>query len=333
MDELEGAELQSTEDVVPALQLELAGAQNDIVNLEARVDELRRDMAIVRSEVHGFQNRIVALRTDLARNQDAQKLERFGSRLGRVVSDHTCPTCHQELSAELLPVAEVKGMAVEENIRFIRSQIDLYRASSSASEAESNNLRLMYDSIVLELSEKLTRIRQLGEALRRPSGATARSSIEQLVRLQARLKRFESMRAEADGMIDRFSAIADALDQLRPQLEAVKSDDFSEIDIGKIDYFETRLQERLVNFSFKTFRASEIHISREDFRPFGIIRDKSGEYVSRELGFEMSASDAIRMKWSYYLALLDVAQKFTTNHPGFVVSVTNTPPSLVSLEA
>ncbi|MDW9480460.1 hypothetical protein [Sinorhizobium meliloti] len=318
VDDLETAELQQTEDLVPALRSELAEAQDNVANLEMRVDELRRDMAITRSEIQGFQNRIAALKTDLARNQDAQKLEKFGSRLGRSVSEHTCPTCHQELDAELLPVVQVKGMAIEENIRFIRSQIDLYKASANASEVEANNLRLMYDSVATELSEKLTRIRQLGEALRRPSGASARSSIEQLVRFQARLRRFESMRSEADGMVDRFSSIADALDKLRPELAAVKSDDFSDTDVAKIEFFEERLQKRLVNFSFKTFRAAEIHISREDFRPFGIIRDNTDEYVTRELGFEMSASDAIRMKWSYYLALLDVALKFDTNHPGFI---------------
>jgi hypothetical protein len=98
----------------------------------------------------------------------------------------------------------------------------------------------------------------------------------------------------------------------------VKGDDFSDNDLAKIKFFEDRLQGRLVKFSFSTFRADEIHISREDFRPYGIILDKTGEYVSRELGFEMSASDAIRMKWSYYLALLDVALQFETNHPGFV---------------
>lgn len=318
VEDLEDVELQQTEDLVPALRIELTEAQGDAANLETRVDELRRDMAITRSEIHGFQNRIATLKTDLARNQDAQKLEKFGSQLGRAVSEHTCPTCHQELDAELLPVIQVKGMAIEENIRFIRSQIDLYNASSSASEVEANNLRLMYDSVATELSEKLTRVRQLGEALRRPSGATARSSIERLVRLQARLKRFESMRSEADGMVDRFSSIADTLDKLRPELAAVKSDDFSDSDLAKIKFFEERLQQRLLSFSFTTFRADEIHISREDFRPFGIIRDSTGEYVNRELGFEMSASDAIRMKWGYYLALLDVALKFGTNHPCFI---------------
>lgn len=318
VDELEAADLQTTQDMAPALQLELAETQNDVSSLEARVDELRADMAITRSEIQGFQSRIVALRNDLGRNLDAQKLEKFGSRLGRAVSDHTCPTCHQELDGELLPVAEVKGMAIEENIRFIRSQIELYQASANASDADANNLRLMYDSVARELSEKLSRIRELGEALRRPSGSTARSLIEQLVRLQSRLKRFESMQSEADGMVDRFAAIADAIDALRPELAAVKSDDFSDIDISKIKFFETRLQQRLGDFSFKTFPASEIHISQEDFRPYGIIRDKSGEYVSRELGFEMSASDAIRMKWSYYLALLDVSLEFETNHPGFI---------------
>lgn len=316
--ELEAADLQTVEDVVPDLQRELAATQEAVASLEVRVDELRRDMAITRSEIQGFQSRVVALRTDLSRNLDAQKLEKFGSRLGRAAVDHTCPTCHQELDGELLPVTQVKGMAIDENIRFIRSQIELYEASAGASEVQANSLRLMYNSVANELSEKLSRIRELGEALRRPSGSTARTLIEQLVRLEARLKRFNSMRDEVDGMVDRFASIADAIDKLRPELATLKGDEFSDTDVAKIKFFETRLQARLHDFSFKTFQTFEIRISQEDFRPFAIIRDANGDFVSRELGFEMSGSDAIRMKWSYYLALLDVAMEYSTNHPGFI---------------
>ncbi|TCA02553.1 hypothetical protein [Rhizobium leguminosarum] len=315
--ELETTDLQITEDVVPSLQFELAEAQASVTAIELRVDELRGSMAILREEIHASRSRVQALEVDLARNQDAQKLEKFGSRLGRAASEHTCPTCHQELDAELLPVVQVKGMAVGENIRFIKSQIDLYNASAEASETEAKSLQLMYESLSTELRDKLGRVRELGEALRRPSGSPTRSLLEKLVRLQARSRRYESMQSEADGMADRFAAIATAIEALRPQLLALKGDEFSEDDEAKIKLFEQRLQLRLRDFSFKTFGASEIHISQEDFRPIAIIRDKNGELVTRELGFEMSGSDAIRMKWSYYLALLDVGIMSKTNHPCF----------------
>lgn len=316
--ELEAADIQTTEDAAPALKQELAIAQSDTEHLGSRIDELRHEMAIIRDELNGNRQRVSSLRVDLARNVDAQKLERFGSKLGRAVSTHTCPTCHQELDAELLPVVQVKGMAIDENIRFIRSQIELYEASAAASEQQARELQIIYQSVTTELQEKLTRVRELGEALRRPSSSPTRALLERLVRLQARARRLESMQGEADGMADRFASIADAIDVLSPQLAGLKGDAFSKLDVEKIKAFEACLQTRLSSFSFTTFKPTDIQVSEDDFRPLALIKDADGNFSTRELGFEMSGSDAIRMKWSYYLALLDLALLYPTNHPRFL---------------
>jgi predicted nucleic acid-binding Zn-ribbon protein len=317
---LEKEELATTEDAAPDLERELATRQSEVASMEAKIGDLRDSMSMAREEINENRRRISALKNDLARNQDAQKLEKFGSRLGRAVSNHTCPTCHQELDAELLPVVEVKGMAVDENIRFIRSQIELYQANAEATQDHANSIQLMYESVSSELRESLARIRELGDALRRPSASLARSAIETLVRLQARSNRYRSMQNEADGLADRFGTIAKAVSDLRASLKGLKGDDFTSLDQKKIEFFQNRLQARLQSFSFKTFKSSEILISLEDFRPIAMIPDaKTGALTVRELGFEMSASDAIRMKWSYYLALLDVGISFDTNHPGFLV--------------
>lgn len=318
VEELETTELRQTEEVAPVLEEELAAAQAEASQLEASIDDLRTEMAVSREEINENRKRIGSLKSDLARNLDAQKLEKFGSRLGRSVSDHTCPTCHQELDAELLPVVQVKGMAIDENIRFIRSQIELYEASAAATAEHAKSLQLVYDSVSGDLRDKLARIRQLGDALRRPSSSIERSSLEKLVHLQARLKRFGSMQSEADGLADRFAHIAQTVSELRAQLAKLKGDDFTASDKNKIEYFQERLQARLSDFSFITFPTSQIRVSFEDFRPVAVISDDDGEVAVRELGFEMSGSDAIRMKWSYYLALLDVAVAFDTHHPCFI---------------
>lgn len=315
---VEAADDQTTEDAVPSLQYELYEAQQDSNRLSARIDELRQEMALLREDINNNRQRVAALNADLARNQDAQKLEKYGSQLGRSVSSHTCPTCHQELDGELLPVAQVKGMAIDENIRFIKSQIELYNSSAAASEGQAKQFQIIYDSLSGELRDKLKRIRELGEALRRPSGSQTRALLEKLVRLQSLGKRYESMRDEADGLADHFGRIANAVDELTPQLAALKGDAFSQLDETKIRAFETYLQSRLASFSFTTFHPNTIRISQDDFRPVALIEDAAGNVSPRELGFEMSGSDAIRMKWSYYLALLNLALRFETNHPRFL---------------
>jgi hypothetical protein len=70
------------------------------------------------------------------------------------------------------------------------------------------------------------------------------------------------------------------------------------------------VREQLASYGFSTFPVSELEISDENYRP---------QREGFEIGFELSASDAIRLKWAYQLALLEVARSAPTHHPGVVV--------------
>ncbi len=93
------------------------------------IDALSAVLETVRTE-HGseiqdnkaLEERVRSLESDLRRNQDAQKLQRLGSELGRAVSEHICPTCHQGVSNELLPTFDSVAMALDENVAFVKSQ-------------------------------------------------------------------------------------------------------------------------------------------------------------------------------------------------------------------
>jgi hypothetical protein len=61
------------------------------------------------------------------------------------------------------------------------------------------------------------------------------------------------------------------------------------------------------SFGFSTFPVDELGVAEDSFRP-----EKQGF----EIGFELSASDAIRLKWAYQLALLELARYHHTNHAG-----------------
>ena len=54
--------------------------------------------------------------------------------------------------------------------------------------------------------------------------------------------------------------------------------------------------------------------------PQVIVRDKDtdGE-IEKDIGFEASASDGIRLKWAYYLTLLELNVQHMTNHAGLVI--------------
>ncbi len=84
----------------------------------------------------------------------------------------------------------------------------------------------------------------------------------------------------------------------------------SQNDQDKLDLLIGLVQNQAKSFGFSTFPPSELSISEDSYRP-----EKEGF----EIGFETSASDAIRLKWAYQLSLLELAKERPTNHPGVLV--------------
>jgi hypothetical protein len=81
-------------------------------------------------------------------------------------------------------------------------------------------------------------------------------------------------------------------------------------DVLKISELERSIQTQLIRYGFATFLFKDPAISQDSYR-----LKKEGF----EIGFEISASDSIGLKWAYQLGLLDVSHRSVTSHPGRVV--------------
>ncbi len=263
----------------------MANLKAQAAELAAILETVQYDFISQNAEKREIEKRISALEIDLARNQDAHKLQNLGSDLGFALTEKRCPTCHQEVSAELLPSTSSIAMAIDENIAFLKSQIDLYCTTQQSLSTSLERTRSDFHAMNDELKHAQRRIRELREALLQPSSSPSRARIEEIIQLQARHDRLETLQQTIDG----------------PEAAVRKQPDL---------------------YGFRSFHCAcdEIYLSDDNFRPLVKTRDKEdGEIVEKELGFEISASDAIRLKWAYYLGLMSIAGRNKTNHPNLVV--------------
>ena len=107
--------------------------------------------------------------------------------------------------------------------------------------------------------------------------------------------------------------------ELREELAEIRAGEMSGLDRRKTSSFQSSVQEFLGSFGFRSFGPVEIELADDDFRLQAVKQAEDGERVERSIGFEASASDGIRLKWAYYLALLEVSQRFQTNHVGMIM--------------
>ena len=316
---LEAEERQDAEEAQGGLQFQLREFEERESELSANNTVLRREYQVAVAEKESLQRKLQTLEVDLKRNLDSQKLQRLGSNALSIVSDTMCPTCHQPMERELLPEEGISVMAVEENIAFIRSQLDMYRSIMQVNDGTLSDLQIRFESVRSELSDIRSSIRALKNDLTRPANALAWSDVEQVIRLESRVSQFAEIQEEIDGSVDELQSLADQWVKLKADLNGIRTAEMSALDSQKVSTFQSFVQEFLRSFGFRSFGSEEIELADGDFRPRAVRREEDGERVERDIGFEASASDGIRLKWAYYLALLEVSQRYPTNHFGMLI--------------
>ena len=305
------AEVPEVEDLSEAAAVELdnliklASEQNARRNslFRARQTEVAQRLSVAR--------RLAALQEDLQKNLDAQKLRNFGSKIADTFAPDYCPTCSQSIQDTLLAQqASAAVMRVEDNIEYIRSQRTIFQRLSAQVDAAILNIDRRLAAATNEVNETNARLRALRADLVAPSHSPSTAAIEERLRTESRLQTMEDVQQRFEEQKISLVTIAERYAELLTARRALPDDRLSEQDRAKLDRFTYIIRQQADQYGFSTFPARDIDISPENFRP-----QKEGF----EIGFELSASDAIRLKWAYHLALMELSRRDATNHPGFVV--------------
>ncbi len=316
--ELEASQVETVEQAAPDIQARVTDLRSQLDALSAVLEAVRGEYSAETQDNAALEKRVAALETDLKRNQDAQRLQRLGSELGRAASEHVCPTCHQGVSNELLPTVDSVGMALDENIAFVKSQLELYRSALLNSRDRLQEIAARYRGSERDLQDKQQQLRVLRQELTRPSASPSRAAIEEIVRLQAFIDRLESIDELANSLLDELREIASEWAQETSNLRQLPTDELTVADKRKIGHLQTAIRLHLERYGFRSFQPGEISLSNDNFRPL-VLRNDNGETVEKEINFEMSASDAIRLKWAYYLSCMELMREFSVNHPGLTI--------------
>ena len=301
------------------LRTNLRASEKRYAELSGNIALLRQDFDLAVEEKNSFVARVQALEIDLKRNQDAKKLEDLGSTLGVQVSTGSCPTCHQGVTSELLPLASVETMGLDENITFVKAQLELYRSSLGYAIEHIEFLKVSFESQNNDLEEVRKSIRSFKQDLLRPSSSPARAQLEEAARKKALLDRWNEIQERVDSQIEALKAIAAEALGLKRQLSKLGAGGLSYEDKVKVQFLTGSVQSLLTKFGFSSFKPSEIGLSDDDFRPQVLTKIDDEHLQLRDIGFEASASDGIRLKWAYYLSILALAQNHDLNHWGFLV--------------
>jgi hypothetical protein len=97
---------------------------------------------------------------------------------------------------------------------------------------------------------------------------------------------------------------------IQDEKSKLPDDPLTASDKNKLNLFENYFVKLVTAYGLTSVSPDTLSISRETYRP---MRE------GFNLGFDLSASDGIRVIWSYLFSLLATARETKTNHPGLLI--------------
>ncbi|EGR1448507.1 hypothetical protein D7154_19135, partial [Vibrio cholerae] len=132
-------------------------------------------------------------------------------------------------------------------------------------------------------------------------------------------------------IINKFVDLSAHFKELNANITNLSKYQFTLSDLAKIKAFSTSFKQYAVNFGYRSADVEEIEVKSENLLPYlqGIeLREQIDTPTERkqkeatsttDLKSDSSASDFVRLIWSYLIALYKASHETGGNHPGIIL--------------
>lgn len=275
--------------------------------LDARQRE--RDVVRLRREQAGLAEQLERLEEDLTRNKDAERLQGFGGDPW-TEDNRDCPTCHQHLPPTLVGTLDRPTMTVEQNIAYIQQQREVVEAAQARAAAEIELTVDQQAAARKAIDDTRAEVRALRDALVRATGVPSAADVQRRLNLDRHAEDLAAAEVDLGVLRDDLSAIAARASANRAAATALPSGTLTAEDEHRLEHLEQVFLDQLRLYQPESVPLGDLGISRDSYLP------AAGNV---DLGFQISASDSIRLIWAYLLGLLETSRSVPTPHPGLVI--------------
>ena len=290
---------------------ELGNQQAVLRRLRREAEKKSSETEVAMLSLTDVDNKLSILKNELDRYQQLKRLKNVGSSISADLETKKCPICESKLFDTLgNRTVKREPMTLEENIEFLKSQTDFYAnikiRNIEALKTFQSQGKLLKARIDKE-EEVLKNFREDINDINGETTALLRSKIQAEIDLRETEKLGASLTDLKDQSARIYSSWKTANDSLKV-LRKVSSNADRALIIREL---LTLIKGNLTAFNFTPSGIGAISISDQTLRP---------EQEGYDIVAETSASDYIRIIWSYTLALLQLAGKNSdVLHGGFIV--------------
>jgi hypothetical protein len=306
-----------------ALQ-ELEVASSELQRLTVLHERATTNLTLQKAALDELRLLLAEANEDLDRNKTALKLRNLGAQMEIEIATDHCPTCHQAVDDTLL-LGIVTGpqMDLNTNIDYLDSQRKMLQNQINGAVEELRQSEIT----VADVEIRLAATHDYRNSLRGDVStgmAESRAIVRRQIQIELELSNLQAFSSQAEALMITFGEIANRLAANQSARRALPKENYSDVDLSRISLFEKNFRGNASSFGYESAEIADIRISLDTLTPIlselelrEILRPK----VQTSLTADSSASDFVRLIWSYLLALYQTSATcgFEGQHPGILL--------------
>lgn len=303
----------------------LESAEQWVQSLIVYHERATSSLSLQRASLSEYEELFNEAHFDLDRNKAAKKLQELGADQAIELASGLCPTCFQPVEDTLLRES-LSGhqMDLDTNIAYLDSQSRmLERQIAGLKQGIEESL-----VSVADIAARLAARRDHVTALRADLGSTAfhsKASVRRQVQIEVEVEGLQRLEENVTRLIEALKQVADRLAANQLARRDLPPKQYSASDEIKIEVFEKNFRANAGSFGYESVsNLSEVQISRESLVP-GLEQIELREILTKrtktDIKADSSASDFVRLIWSYLLGLYQTSSNSYTpgNHLGILL--------------
>ncbi|MGW8883053.1 AAA family ATPase [Streptomyces sp. NPDC055749] len=300
--------LTSIGEAAPEIEESLSLNQDRTTELSLVLSSAIEDWEQAKKQEQSLELRIEALEEDLRKHKDAALLQRLGASNSYGLEEEVCPTCGQNLP-DGFEITDYP-LTIEDNISHLERELATFRSMRSDANRVGEISHVRVFRMRQEMEDLRATIRSQKDALISPSSLPDAARLAQRLRAEEKLNALRGIRDSIESSIDELDSLAVTWQQNKGRLAALRRREQTAPDESKIRSLRDSLTTQLESYGFRSLEPRAIDVSKKTYRP---------NHEGFDLGFDLSASDMIRVIWAYLFSLMEVSREFHANHPQLLI--------------
>ena len=275
---------------------------------------------------------------ELSKNKAAQKLIRYGASLKLETANDVCPACYQNIGHSLTDLHEsTPHMDIETNIAYLQSQIKMLERDTAGIEQSVKETTVVSEELAKRIITSKARLRALKADLTTNS-VVSKANLRQQLQIEMSIEEISQFLQRNEEQLERLVELSDKFAKNQEDRAALPKDHYSEDDLAKYELFAKIFRSNVSSFDYHSAPVYDIkfnvenllpelakielrEIYKKDFSEEKKASASSTSKTSSNIARESSASDFVRLIWSYIVTLYQTSAHFTVNgnHPGFIL--------------